>query len=224
MPVFGTAERCAVLAAGARHAGADMIELRFDLCAKKITPSFCGQMASRVSRQSPLPKIATFRIHEEGGGEIFSKHSQRGGFFQSAFPYVTFIDVEMAAKDREEIIHAAKKAKKKIIVSVHDLKKMPDESRMDALLREGFSCGADLVKLAFFSKTQMHALRLLAYTLKNNKKGIITVALGENGVFSRVLAGVFGSRILYGHAGKASFAHQLSAGDIARGLEAFGCR
>lgn len=223
-PLFGNAARCEHLAGEAKNAGADILELRFDLCAKKITPAFCADVASYVHNFSRLQKIATFRIREEGGWEIFNKHSERQEFYKAVLPYVSFVDVEIAAKDKDDIIRMAKSAGKKIIISVHDLRKMLSEKRMDSLLKEGFSLGADMVKLAFFAKTQMDALSLLEFTCKHRKESIITVALGPQGVFTRILAGVFGSHILYGHIGRASFPHQLSVKQIAQALKDFGCR
>lgn len=221
--IFGNKTRCERLAVEAQKSGADLIEIRFDLCAKKITPFFCKELAASVSRRVLLPKIATFRIQEEGGSGFFHASARREKFYEAVFPFFTLVDVEMAAKDKKEIISMAKKARKKVIMSVHDLRKMPSEKHMDLLLKEGFSLGADMVKLAFFTKSQMDALRLLEFTFKHRRKPIITVALGPQGVFTRVLSGVFGSRILYGHAGKASFAHQLSVRQIKEHLTLFGC-
>ncbi len=224
--VFGGMSRCAILSERSKNNGAAIIEIRFDLCAREISsPGFCSKLAAVLHKKSSLTKIATFRIREEGGNpRFFDKQSEREDFYSAVFPYVDYVDVELAAADRNKVIALAKKARRKIIVSVHDLKKTLSDIELDAVLKKGFLAGGDMVKIACFANSAQDALRLLAFTSRNRTAKIITVSLGGEGVLTRVLAGVFGSRVLYGHAGKASFPHQLSVRQIADGLRAFDCR
>lgn len=223
--LFGSASRCVSLAVHFKKSGVDMVEIRFDLCSDKLTPEFCHALAKDLYHHASIRKIATFRIREEGGNpHLFHKKSRRENFYEAVLPYMDYVDVELAAEDKKNVISLAKKARRKVIVSVHELNKMSPDNKLERVLKKGFSEGADMMKLACFAESAQDALRLLAFTKKNSDKPLITVALGEQGVFTRVLAGLFGSRILFGHAGKASFPRQLSVKHIADGLKLFGCR
>ncbi len=169
--------------------GADMVEFRFDRM-KQLPPYI------DLFRRIPVPKIATLRTVQQGGGYGGSEHD-RLAFFQSAIKGgFEFIDLEhdSALLSRREIeLRGAK-----VICSYHDLNRTPSQKEVvDILIR----CAAkgDVPKAAFMVGSMSALLdlvdagRLFSFT----EKEFSLIGMGELGELTRICASEMGIGFTY---------------------------
>ena len=169
--------------------GADMVEFRFDMM--KLLPSDVS-----FFRRIPIPKIATLRTTQQGGGFIGSEND-RLVFFKSAIKGgFEFIDLEHDSPLLDKRASDLKGAK--IICSYHDLKGTPPPNTMvDILVR----CAAkgDVPKAAFMVGSMsalldlIDAARLFSFTGKD----FSLMGMGELGELTRICASELGVGFTY---------------------------
>ncbi len=83
------------------------------------------------------------------------------------------------------------------------------------------SIGANMAKMAVTASSPDDVLRLLNVTRKANKKGrVITIAMGDAGRISRIVAPLLGSEITYASVGDAVAPGQLQLNELKTILEA----
>ncbi len=178
-------------AALAKQLGADVLELRIDLLDIDASTSLKG------IKKTGLPVIITNRMKDEGGAWQ-GNEVERIGRLISLLPLADAVDIELCADKRNRVVEAAKNAGKTVIVSTHDFKKTPGSDVMSGIIKESFEAGADIAKLAVMPESFEDVLRLLEVTL-DAKKPVCTIAMGEIGRHSRVIAPVYGSVMTYGY-------------------------
>jgi len=83
----------------------------------------------------------------------------------------------------------AKNSGKTVIISTHDFQSTPGNEVMEGVIRASLDAGADIAKLAVMPNSLQDVLRLLDVTLKANGP-VCTIAMGEKGKHSRVIAPV----------------------------------
>jgi len=83
----------------------------------------------------------------------------------------------------------------RLIISYHNHKETPPAAKLRCLVREAFSLGADLVKIACFCRCREDNSRLLS--LVTGRRPVIVCGLGPLGVVSRVAAPLCGSPFTY---------------------------
>ncbi|MFU8767666.1 MAG: type I 3-dehydroquinate dehydratase, partial [Candidatus Methanoperedens sp.] len=121
--------------------------------------------------------------------------------------------IELCAKDRDMVVKEAKKSGKTLIISTHDFRKTPETGVMKGVLDESFAAGADIAKLAVMPGSFDDALRLLDVTL-HAKSAVCTIAMGDIGKHSRVVAPIYGSVMTYGSVGTATAPGQLRVDEL----------
>lgn len=166
--------------AGALHAmqqaagRADLAELRLDLMAEFDLPAL---LAGR-----PLPVIVTCRPPREGGRWQGSEAERLAVLRQAAALGADYVDLEWDAAGE---IPSLDRSHTKVILSRHDFAAMPDDlaAQADSL----WQAGADAVKLVGMAHCLADCtpvLRLLAAATRPT----VAIAMGEHGLFSRLLA------------------------------------
>jgi 3-dehydroquinate dehydratase-1 len=171
---------------------ADAIEFRMDLADDPVV--------ALKAYDGVLPIIATNRAASEGGnadedGRLDALEAA------TAIDSVAAIDVELASVtdgDGESTIEAARGRGVHTVASVHDFDGTPPASE----LREfGSLAGdvADVAKIAVTARDVGDVLRLLSVTRELTVDGhrVATMAMGDPGRHSRVIAPLYGSRIGY---------------------------
>jgi 3-dehydroquinate dehydratase-1 len=174
--------------------GVDILEIRLDLLGTDI-PSLC-LFVDKIKKFTSFPCIATVRQTDEN-------KDIRLDIFKSVIPFVDAIDIEIGSSiARQVITHAQAKT---IIVSEHDFEKTPDLSHLEGMVAKAESLGANIVKIATMAKHQHDVVRLMEFTAAcaAHAKNVVTIAMGEHGNITRVLAPVFGSLFTYGFVKKA---------------------
>jgi len=197
----------------AEKAGADLLEVRLDLLEKAKDVK---QFFKDVKISSSLPIIATNRWSKEGGS-FSGSEEERISMLASAMEHSDAVDIELRAAGRDVVAGKAKKQGIPSIISYHDFDKTPPKEQMMRVLEEARNAG-DLPKLAVMAKSLDDVVQLLEVTLKAQKP-LCTIAMGDIGAHSRVIAPLYGSALTYGHAGKAKAPGQLSVGELRRALD-----
>ncbi|MBE0521951.1 MAG: type I 3-dehydroquinate dehydratase [Candidatus Methanoperedenaceae archaeon] len=192
----------------AKQLGADILELRIDLLDEdEEVHETLGSL-----KYTGLPVIITNRMKQEGG-EWEKSEDERIDVLLSLMPLADAVDIELCAKDRDMVVKEAKKSGKTLIISTHDFRKTPETGVMKGVLDESFAAGADIAKLAVMPGSFDDALRLLDVTL-HAKSAVCTIAMGDIGKHSRVVAPIYGSVMTYGSVGTATAPGQLRVDEL----------
>ncbi len=197
----------------AEKAGADLLEVRLDLLEKAKDVK---QFFKDVKISSSLPIIATNRWSKEGGSFTGSE-DERISMLASVMEHSDAVDIELRAAGRDVVVGKAKKQGIPSIISYHDFDKTLPKEQMMRVLEEARNAG-DLPKLAVMAKSLDDVVQLLEVTLKAQKP-LCTIAMGDIGAHSRVIAPLYGSALTYGHAGKIKAPGQLSVGELRSALD-----
>ena len=175
----------------AKRMGADIIELRLDLLDTD------ARQALMEIKKTGLPVIITNRMRQEGGAWAGSE-DERTRILISLLPLADAVDIELCAEKRDAVVKEARAAGKTVIISTHDFKTTPTQDIMMGIIDASFEAGADVAKLAVTPGSLEDVLRLLDVTLHAKGK-VCTIAMGELGRHSRIVAPVYGSVMTYGY-------------------------
>lgn len=192
----------------AKQLGADILELRIDLLEDDARPVLLE------IKKTGLPVIITNRMKQEGGAWTGCE-DERIRTLISLLPEADAVDIELCAKDRNLVVNKAREAGKTIIISKHDFQKTPDTNIMRRIISDSIDAGADIAKLAVMPESFDDVLRLLDVTL-HAKAVVCTIAMGEKGRHSRIIAPVYGSVMTYGYVEKATAPGQLRVDELRR--------
>jgi len=184
--------------------GVDMFEIRIDLLNKPI-----GKIIPYI-KEIPAPLIGTIR-------ETESNRNNRVELFKAIAPFVDCVDIELGTPQWREITDAVKAGKSTIMVSEHDFEKTPDVNGLNDIVKRSLEQGAQIVKIAVMANEPSDVTRLLRFT-EDCETPLVTIAMGDTGMVSRVIAPLFGSLFTYGYLGKPVAPGQLSALQLAKEL------
>ncbi len=190
----------------AKHLGADILEIRIDLLDDEPHKSL------QDLRKTGLPIIITNRANQEGGAWNGTE-DERIQTLISLLPLGDAIDIELCAGQRDAVVKKAKSIGKRVIISTHDFQKTPDYNVMMEVIRESFGAGADIAKLAVMPCSFEDVLRLLDVTL-HAEGAVCTIAMGEIGKHSRLIAPIYGSVMTYGYVENAIAPGQLRVDEL----------
>jgi 3-dehydroquinate dehydratase-1 len=175
----------------AKELGADILEVRIDLISEDPVKILFEL------KKLGLPIIITNRMKKEGGAWPGSE-SGRISKLISLIPHADAVDIERCAEKRDLVVKETKNAGKKVIISTHDFQNTPGSEVMEGFIRESLEKGADIAKLAVMPHSLDDVLRLLDITLHSSGQ-VCTIAMGEIGKHSRVMAPLYGSVLTYGY-------------------------
>jgi len=178
----------------AARAHADAVEFRMDLATDPL--------AALDDYDGLLPVVATNRDPAEGGEATATERERLTALeAASAHDAVGAVDVELASLRRDPGATAAAAARDNdatVIASVHDFEATPPRERLDDLLAAAADHG-DVGKAAVTATNAGDALRVLSATHAATVRGdrVATMAMGEAGRHTRVVAPLYGSKIGY---------------------------
>lgn len=216
VPFTDSALRADVVELGSR--GLDVAELRVDLFASCETEAVLAVLPTF----SGVPKLATIRHADEGGGWKGSE-PERLALYRALLPHVDAVDVEVRSEIAPDVVTTARRAGKLAIASFHDFGGTPDARALEAVVERGRAQGADVVKIAA-AVAGDRDLRTLARVLLAHEAdvGLIVIGMGERGVASRVLFPALGSLLTYAAAGTQTAPGQLPLGELVALLRRLG--
>ncbi len=201
--------------------GADLIELRIDGLEKQ-EPGEVERLLRGVKGLRDVPIILTNRPKTEGGMYRGSE-KKRIELLLRCMSLADLVDIELSTKEdlREKVIQTAREGGTEVIVSHHVFDSTPPEKEMLGILKK-LSIG-DIAKLAVKANSMEDVLSLLTVTLKASEKGrVCTIAMGETGRITRVIAPFFGSEITYASVGKETAPGQIPLSDLMGIMETLG--
>jgi 3-dehydroquinate dehydratase I len=195
--------------------GADIIEARVDLATE--IPRVLVEKIFKLDK----PIIVTVRPAWEGGA-FKGSDSERVGILNQLMPMADYIDVELRAKNIDELIALTEGSEAHTIVSYHDFEKTPPVKEMIDILARCHEKG-DIAKLAVMPRDLQDVLNLLEATHRA-KRPVCTIAMGEIGAHSRIIAPLYGSLLTYGYVKKPVAPGQMRVDKIVEGLRLLGLR
>jgi 3-dehydroquinate dehydratase-1 len=189
----------------------DIIELRVDMF-DNVTIDQVRKVFTFVRDQFGKPILATVRRRDEGGVKDIP---DRRELYRSIIPLSDLVDIEIASRDLFPEIRTLCSTFKKILIgSFHDFDETPADDVLDRIIGEGKSLGADIVKIAVRADNREDLHRLFALTSRHKDKNLITIAMGDQGLPSRIFAPLLGSLLTYGYLNTQSAPGQLSAAEM----------
>lgn len=193
--------------AGVRQGGATVLEFRVD--AFRDEP----ELLNRLEEYARRPELAGFALIGTVR-ETDANRDRRPEIFERLLDFVHCIDVEYESPLRQSLIATAKKKNRAVIVSVHDFERTPPRAELDAIVAESRELGADIIKLAVYAGSPTDLLDLLAFTRECDAPVLVTIAMGPEGLLSRIAAPFFGSVLTYGFLDQPNAPGQLSAAKL----------
>ncbi len=184
---------------------ADVIEVRFDCLTSDQIENFKFHISNFKFKK---PILATFRAREQGGNRHMSL-DERQIFWQEARDRLWAADLE------EDVIGDAGNYSEKI-VSFHNFEGVPDD--LDQTYERLAVTDADIIKIAVTADDITDAIpvwKLLQRAIASGK-GIIPIAMGEAGKWTRILGLAHGAYLTYASldAGKETADGQLTVKDL----------
>ncbi len=172
------------------------------------------------------PLLFTFRTQAEGGmAPITAEAYEQLLTCASESGLVDLVDLELSAgEDRcRRLLDKLHAAGVPVVMSNHDFEGTPEGDEILRRLRQMQALGADILKIAVMPRSDADVLTLLSATLQMRDSGtrqpLITMAMAERGVISRVAGGFYGSAVTFGAAGRASAPGQMEVGKLREVLE-----
>ncbi len=174
------------------EAVADLVEIRLDA----LKEPACKPFLERARR----PLLFTFRCPEEGGlGK--AGLSERLAFLKEAASLGAFaVDLELNAGEEALENLRSHCQKTRLVLSFHDFSGTPPEEDLKELVRKISFLGADVGKIittAHIPEEALTNLNLILFARKELSFPLISFAMGRVGLFSRVLALLFGAPWTY---------------------------
>ncbi len=138
---------------------------------------------------------------------------------------IDLVDLEYFEREKpEREIRRLQQAGVRVIASHHDFQSTPDDVILTKLMEQLLASGADIAKLAVMPQSPGDVIRLLRRTSDTKQIDpdcrIITIAMGDLGVVSRVCGETFGSCVTFGADGEGSAPGQMQADTLAVILDA----
>jgi len=200
----------------ASELGADVVEIRLDLL--DSTTSIYDSL-SYVTENFSLPVIITNRLAEEGGGWKESE-LKRVELLTTLMPLSDAVDIELKAPLRDVVINKAKELDKTIIVSAHDFVETKPLDELISILKEEHRVGGDISKLAVTPHSSQDVLNLLQAGVAS-RHPVCTIAMGELGKHTRIIAGLYGSVLTYASVEGATAPGQLRVDTVKKLIKLF---
>jgi len=175
-----------------------------------------------------IPLIFTLRHYNEGG-QAKLKQEQRIEIIRQSLETgkVDIVDVEII--NGSDFINVVKNLgivnDTKLILSYHNFNETPNEEFMLDKLKEGERLGADIVKIAVMPQNHGDVLKLLNVTYKSRNiisTPLISMSMGDIGVVTRIIGGIFGSDMTFAVGKESSAPGQIPIEDINTVLEIMG--
>jgi 3-dehydroquinate dehydratase-1 len=189
----------------------DIIELRVDMFSS-AEPDHVKDVFKDVRSRFNKPVLATVRDVREGGER---EVPGRLDVYRGIIPLSDLVDVEIQSGELFPQVRRLCSTFKKILIgSYHNFDSTPDNGFLDDIVRQGEGQGADIVKIAVKASDKEDLLRFLDFALRNRDKGLITIAMGDSGLPSRIFTPLLGSPITYGYIKTASAPGQLSVQEM----------
>ncbi len=201
-------------AAAVRAAGPDVVEWRADHLSGAGADAVVAAGRALAGALGGLPLLVTVRTAAEGGRAEVDDDAYAalvGAVLDAGF--ADLLDVEVARATAPALVARAHAAGVPVVGSAHDFAATPPQDEIVARLLRAADLGADVLKVAVMPHDPADVLALLGATAEattRTDRPVITMAMGDLGVVSRIAGGVFGSAATFGTVGAASAPGQVA--------------
>ncbi|MDD6310395.1 MAG: type I 3-dehydroquinate dehydratase [Firmicutes bacterium] len=174
-----------------------------------------------------MPVIFTIRTKAQGGVvslDSYKIHDLASLAAQSEL--VAFVDVELFDEnDNLNQVQLAKRVEEihefdvKVIMSYHDFGRMPSLTEINNIVKAMRTLGGDISKIAGMAKSKNDALLMLKAAkdlTEGDNDPVVMIAMGKEGMISRVAGGKFGSCITFAVGTETTAPGQVSATTLDR--------
>jgi 3-dehydroquinate dehydratase type I len=173
---------------------ADLFEIRIDL-----TGPGWEQVATRLHK----PWIAANRDKVHGGKWDGLEKDRLDALFQAISLGASMVDIEMGTGGMDDIVSRIK-AKARCIVSFHDWEGTPSLDTLSDIVQQQLDAHADICKIITTARTFEDNITVLKLIKKYPWADIIAFAMGDDGLFSRILSPLAGGYLTYASLKKGS--------------------
>ena len=205
-----TFEQALNLLRKAEAKNADLIEFRLDYM--NSIPAL-----KELVSATRLPKIATNRPYSEGG-KFRGKESERIKLLlEAARTGFQYVDIELGIDDVVDVVRRIRKVGVETIVSYHNFETTPNLQEFERILEKQLSTGADICKIVSTARELRDNLGILEFVSNSSRKSkIVSFAMGELGVVSRILSPIYGASFTFAsiERGAESAAGQLTIDEV----------
>jgi 3-dehydroquinate dehydratase/shikimate dehydrogenase len=194
---------------------AGYLELRLDYLKD---PNLCLSTLRNWQRLADIPLIVTLRRKANGGAFAGSEAEQIAILRTAVEADVPFIDLEIETIENclGGELFSLRKGATQFIASYHNFEETPAD--LEAIYQRLKRVRPDLVKIATLAQSFSDNFRLLGLIEKAKRENLssIVVAMGELGVYSRIMAPGKGALLTYGSIdkGRETAPGQLLAADL----------
>ncbi|MGE4286202.1 MAG: type I 3-dehydroquinate dehydratase [Phycisphaerae bacterium] len=177
----------------AAHSGAEAIELRLDYL-ESLTPAATAELVRRAVRHACSKIITTCRDMREDGRNAYQDELRFTALFEAVKAGANFIDMEFAnihKPQAKEVMELADKHGARVIISAHSFSgPFPDlQAQYDTMYE---ACPQAIIKIAYMPK-HINDCFAAVDVLAKRKGDAAILAMGEAGLFTRILAPKIGS-------------------------------
>lgn len=144
---------------------------------------------------TPRPLILTLRSVEQGGEFEGSLEEKMQLLKQLVSLKPAYLDVEYDLPESFLLSLQTEHPQTKVILSYHNTKETPKD--LPALLKKLKEKPAHLYKIAITAKSTLDAIQALILQKQTASNNLITIAMGEEGVITRVLGPLYGCPIRF---------------------------
>ncbi|WP_160112510.1 type I 3-dehydroquinate dehydratase [Salicibibacter kimchii] len=199
----------------------DLLEWRVDYFEKNRDVDLIIDIAEEIHRETTRPLLFTKRSEAEGGQAVSLNEDEVVQLYEAviASAAVHGIDIELrqSEKNTQHLIEQARNQEIDVILSHHNFTETPPAQRLEEKIREAVDLGADVAKIAVMPQSKTDVLTLLQVTEKMSRTipiPLISMAMGVNGMISRLAGGVFGSALTFASGAQASAPGQIPVADV----------
>ncbi|HTQ04540.1 MAG TPA: type I 3-dehydroquinate dehydratase [Polyangiaceae bacterium] len=197
--------------------GLSLAEARVDLFRDR-TPDAVRAHIEAV--RAVLPVLVTVRAAREGGAWRDGE-AARLALYRALLPVADAIDVELAAPIRADVVRAARRARRLVVLSHHDFERTPAAAALGRIVTQGTRARADIVKIAAHVADDADAARLAALFARHAESALVVVGMGEHGKKTRVFFPALGSLFTFASLDHATAPGQLAWPEMCRELSLF---
>jgi len=186
----------------------ELFEVRID---------FIGDGWQELVRQLKQPWIACNRSADEGGRWEQGEAKRIEELLKATELGANIIDIELRTRNLKETIPLIKN-RAKCLMSSHELKGTPPLDSMKETIHQQLEAGADICKVVTTAQSLEDNLTVLELIRNFPETRIVSFAMGNLGVVSRILCPLVGGDFTYAsiEKGKESASGQITVKDLRR--------
>jgi 3-dehydroquinate dehydratase I len=168
--------------------GADFVEIRFDFL---MPPDM--QESLKIVESIRNRAVFTLRSVQQNGKFIGKNEDRIFWLKQLALSQPMLLDIELhTLRDNDELVDFFTEQKTRMLVSWHDFEKTPTRNELIDLLGE-MRIYSNYVKLVTTARNVDDCIRLLDLYKVVTELNLISFAMGELGILSRILCTIYGN-------------------------------